>query len=76
MIKERTYREFRKMKRKYEHLLIGMSSNNEQICRDFETNTLFCNYKESHMWYLHPHNIHALHFHTYMTFDLLLLLIK
>ena len=48
MVKERTYREFRKMKRKYEHLLIGMSSNNEQICRDFETNTLFCNYKESH----------------------------
>ena len=48
MVKERTYGEFRKMKRKYEHLLIEMSSNNEQICRDFKINTLFCNYKESH----------------------------
>ena len=48
MVKERTYREIRKMKRKYEYLLIGISSNNEKISKYFETNILFCNYKESH----------------------------
>ena len=41
MVKERTYREFRKIKKKYEHLLIGMSSNNEQVCREYIPNLAY-----------------------------------